>query len=198
MDHDRRPSIGKQRVRLAARAQYHVSIRHSRLRRAVLLDGEVRHVTGVVSLWVLETVLLARGIEMRPSRFEVGRIALGILMEMHCVLARWQFLERELYFDTGSLGDDGCRPDVITLRILEFDGFLLDRFGLSESSANAESERCRNGESANYQFVRHNVRVVSRKWRFVRLWAFVKSRGETDHLIHKWVAPEIEASSNSM
>ncbi len=198
VDHDGRPSIGKQRVLLAARAQHHVSILHSRLRRAILLDGEIRHVPGMMALRVLKTMLLARGIEVRPSRFEVGRIALGILMEMHCVLAWWQVLERELYFDACSLGNDGCSPDIITLRVFEFDDLLLDSFRLGESGAHAESERCRNGESTNYQFAHHNVRVVSRKWRFVRSLVVREKVVAKPPDIHRRVVPEIEASSNSM
>ena len=99
------PPLANREYGSAARVKHNVVILHGRFRRAVFLDGDVRQVAGVMALGVLKTMLPAGGIEVGPGRFEVGRIALGILMEVHRVLAGRQVVERQLYFHTNSVGD---------------------------------------------------------------------------------------------
>ena len=84
------------------------------------VDGEVSHVTGVMTLGVIESVFFAVGIEVRTGGFEVGAIALGILMEVDGVFARRKAVEMKLKRDTGSLRRENDRAYGFTLRVFEF------------------------------------------------------------------------------
>ena len=72
---------------MAVGAQVHVFVLYGGRRFAHWVHGEVRHIPGMMSFRVLKPVLLPIRIEMRARRFEVWRIALGILMNMNRVLA---------------------------------------------------------------------------------------------------------------
>ena len=104
-------------------AEHDVLILHRRLRGAVRFDREIRHVAGVVAIGVIEPVLLAGGIEVPAGRLEVGRIAHGVLVEVHRMFAGRQVLERQLHFHALSLGDNGCGPDAVTFSILQAQRF---------------------------------------------------------------------------
>ena len=60
------------------------------------VDGEVQHVAGVMAFGILESVLLAVGVEVRARGFEVGGIALGVLVEVDAVFAGREIVELEL------------------------------------------------------------------------------------------------------
>jgi hypothetical protein len=70
---------------------------------ALSIDHEVAHIPGVVAFWIIESVLLAFGIEMRTGGLEVWRIALGILVEVDGVLAGRQIMKIEFEADARPL-----------------------------------------------------------------------------------------------
>ncbi len=82
--------------RVGAVAEGHVFVFHGGIGFALHIDCEVQHVAGVVAFGVIEPVLFAVGIEMRPGGLEVGRIALRILMEVNGVLAGRQVVKMKL------------------------------------------------------------------------------------------------------
>ena len=67
---------------------------------AVRVNGQVQHIAGVMAFRTLQSVLLAFGIEMWTSGFEIGSITLWVLVNMDAVLTRWKIVKLELEGDT--------------------------------------------------------------------------------------------------
>ena len=86
--------------RVGAVAESYVFVIEFRGSFAFGVDGEVQHVAGVMAFGILQAVLLGVGIEMRAGGFEVGGIALGILMKVDSVLAGWEAVQAKLESDT--------------------------------------------------------------------------------------------------
>src|ERR1700692_4328964 len=93
---------------------------------AIGFDGEVPHVAGVVAGGIVETVLLALGIEVSTGGFEVGAFAFGNLMEVNGVLSGGEIVEFELERDARSLIPEDDVTDIFALSVFEFD-FSLGR-----------------------------------------------------------------------
>jgi hypothetical protein len=100
MDDDRRPPVSEDGVR-GSGVEGHILVHEGRLNRAVGTHGQIlRHVAVVVAFRVFVAVLLAGGIEVSSGALEVGRIALGVLVDVDSVFARRQVLEGDLELDT--------------------------------------------------------------------------------------------------
>jgi len=56
-----------------------------------------------VPFWTVQPMLLARRIEMRSGGFEIRRIALGSLMKVDGMLARWKINEIQFQNDARAL-----------------------------------------------------------------------------------------------
>ncbi len=70
---------------------------------------------------------------MAARRLEVGRIALGVLMEVQRVFSGRQIPHVELDFYSLARRLDGGGADAVALGVLEFDSLLLDGLvGLGE------------------------------------------------------------------
>src|SRR5271157_3182986 len=102
----------------------------------------------MVAAGIVQSVRLAGGIKMATRGLEVGRIALGILMEMHSVFARRQVFKRQLHLHPLPLGDNGGGPDASTFCVLQFDRLLVDRLRLRKPCGSIKSEGCSNCERA--------------------------------------------------
>ena len=79
------------------------------------VNQEVLHVAGVMAFGIVESVLLVFGIEMRPGRFEVGSLALWVLMEVNGVLARREITKVKLESDPSAVfrqDDSAYRPTI--------------------------------------------------------------------------------------
>ena len=98
VDDDRGAAVAEERVGVVAES--YVFVLQFAIGFAFGVDGEVRHVAGVVAFGILQAVLFAVGIEMRAGGFEVGGIALGILMEVDGVLAGRKTVKMKLEADT--------------------------------------------------------------------------------------------------
>ena len=86
------------------------------------ISGKLPYViAGVVPFRIFQAVLLVFGIEVRAGRFEVGGLALGVLMKVDGVLTGRQIMKSKLEADAGSLLPQGDRPDGFALSVLEFD-----------------------------------------------------------------------------
>jgi hypothetical protein len=70
---------------------------------------------------VLQAVLLGVGIEMRARGFEVGSIALGVLMEVDGVLTGRKIVKVKLETDSGSLLPEHDGAYVLALGVLDCD-----------------------------------------------------------------------------
>src|ERR1700722_3241766 len=88
---------------------------------ALSADSEVFHITGVVTVAIIETVLLAIGIEVSTGGFEVGAFALRDLMKVDGVFSGREIVEFELERDARSLIPQDDITDVFALSIFEFD-----------------------------------------------------------------------------
>jgi len=120
VDDDGGASVAEERV--GAVAEGYVAILESdSVGLALDTDGEVSHVAGVVAFGIIESVLLALRIEMRTGGFEIGRIALGVLMEVDGVLAGRQVVEMEFEFNARSVIPEDHPADALALGVLEFD-----------------------------------------------------------------------------
>ena len=97
MNHNRCASVAEDGV--LAFAQRDIRISDAGLRLAIVVNDEILHVAGVRSFRIVEPVLFAVWIEMRAGRLEVGRIALGILMNMNSVLTGGHIVQVELDLD---------------------------------------------------------------------------------------------------
>jgi len=98
VDHDRRAAVAKERV--GAVTEGYIFVFHGGIGFAFHVDSEVQHVAGVVAFGVLESVLLAFGIEMRARGLEVWPIALWILMKVDGMLARGEIVQVKLEGNT--------------------------------------------------------------------------------------------------
>jgi len=61
--------------------------------------GEVGVIAGVVTFRILQSMFLAIGIEVASRGFEVGGLALCILMKMDGMFAGWKILEIDFHPD---------------------------------------------------------------------------------------------------
>jgi hypothetical protein len=150
MDHQRRASVGEQRVRVGRGAKRDIIVGDLRLRLAVRSDRDVQHVAGVVALRILEAVLPGLRIEVAACRLEVWRIALRVLVEVNAMLAGRQAVEVELDLDSAADGLDFGGADAVSLSILEFD---FDAFGGSRGRSGRQQS---NGEGDSEQFGFHS------------------------------------------
>ena len=94
MDDDRSASVAEQRM--GAFAKSHFFILELGIGLALSIDGKVLHIAGVVAIGIVESVLLALGIEMPSGGLEVGAIALGRLMKVDGVLAGREIVKMKL------------------------------------------------------------------------------------------------------
>ena len=94
MDHQRGAAVAEQRM--GAVTESHLFILELGIGLALSIDGKVLHIPGVVAIGIVESVLLALGIEMPAGGLEVGAIALGRLMKVDSVLARRKIVKLEL------------------------------------------------------------------------------------------------------
>ena len=69
----------------------------------------------------LQSVLLALGVEVWTCGFEIGSIALGVLVDVDTVIAGREVVEVELEADARSFRRHDDRAYGFTLRVLEFD-----------------------------------------------------------------------------
>src|SRR5215467_4501332 len=88
---DSRSAIAEKRMAISGKV--YILVGESDLRLTVGTNGEVGHVTGMVTLGILKAVLLPVWIEMWTCRCEVRCLALGVLMEVYRVLAWRQIFE---------------------------------------------------------------------------------------------------------
>src|SRR6516165_2865165 len=100
MDHQGRSAVGEQGV--IAIAQIYQRSLECVLRRAVTLDREVRHVTRMRPLWVLQPMVLLVRIEMWAGRRERWPLTLGRLVNVRGMLAGRQVLEVERNRNAGT------------------------------------------------------------------------------------------------
>ncbi len=113
---------------------------------AIGADGEVFHIAGVVALGIIETVLLAVGIEVPAGGFEVGAFALGNLMEVDGMFSGGEIVESELQGDARSLIPQDDITDVFALSVFEFD-FSLGRAPGWEGSQREEQGEGERGKA---------------------------------------------------
>lgn len=95
---DRGSAIAEKRMTVAAKI--HILTKQFHRRLALRINREVVHVAGVMPIRILQPVLLAIRIKVRPCRFEVRSLALGHRMKMDCVLPRSHVVKRELHVYT--------------------------------------------------------------------------------------------------
>jgi len=101
VDHDGGATVAEKRIHSVAES--HVVILERKPGFSFGIDREVPHVAGVVPFWTVQPMLLARRIEMRSGGFEIRRIALGSLMKVDGMLARWKINEIQFQNDARAL-----------------------------------------------------------------------------------------------
>jgi hypothetical protein len=138
VDDDRSAAVAEKRV--SAFAESYVFVFHFQIGFAFGVYGEVVHVAGVMAFGILQAVLLGFGIEMRASRFEVGNIALGVLMKVDGVLARRKIMKAQLESDTRPLRPKADRANGFALGVLEFD------FGLGGAGESGDGQNRGKGD----------------------------------------------------
>ncbi len=97
VDDDRGTAVAEKRMRSVAES--YIFVFHRRIGLPFYVDDKIEHIAGVMAFGVVESMLLVFGIEMRAGGFEVGRIALGILMKVDGVLAGRQIVEMQFEAD---------------------------------------------------------------------------------------------------
>jgi len=93
MNDNRRSAIAEERVASRAVSQADIVVRQFFGRLAGFVDAEVHHVASVVPFGILQTVLFPIGIEVWACGLEVRAVALGVLMKVDGVPARWQIMQ---------------------------------------------------------------------------------------------------------
>jgi hypothetical protein len=125
VNHQGRSAVAERGV--AVRAQIHAFVHDHQIRFPLGIHGEIVHVTGVGTVGILEAVLLAVGVEMGASRFEIRRFALGILVDVNGVFAGWQVLQVQLDLDAFTSGLERRCPYTFAFGVLKNDAILLAR-----------------------------------------------------------------------
>ncbi len=121
MNHQRSSAIAKKRVAAGSISKDDIVVSHFQLGVAFCAHSKVRHVAGVVSVGIFETMLLPIRIEVRACGFEVGAIALGGLMKMDCVRPRRQTTQVEVEFHAASAFLQRNRANTVALGIFHLD-----------------------------------------------------------------------------
>lgn len=93
VNNDGSASIAEERMAVAA--EIHVLIEQIDRCFALGVDREIVHVAGMMPVGILQPMLLAVGIKVRPGRFEVWPLALGDRMKMNCMLPGRHVIERK-------------------------------------------------------------------------------------------------------
>src|SRR5579863_10231088 len=93
----------------------HVFVDETAMGLAISVDGEVLHVTSVMTFRILESMLLVVGIEMRACRLEVGRIALRVLVNVNSMHAGRQIVQVDLEAGSSFVIPDQDRADRFAL-----------------------------------------------------------------------------------
>ena len=96
VDYKRGASVTEERMAVAAEVDIFVLALEMRF--AIGGYGKVWTVSGVVAFRILQAMLLVVGIEMASCGFEVGGVALRVLMEVDGMFAGRQVLEVDLHF----------------------------------------------------------------------------------------------------
>ena len=138
MDYDRGASVAEKRV--GAVFESDIIVFETDGRFAIGAHGEVFHVASVVAVGIIETVLLAIGIEMSAGRFEVGALALGDLMEVDGMLSWGEIVEMKFESDSRSLIPEDNVADDFTLSIFEFHVSLGRAAGWEGNQREGQSE----------------------------------------------------------
>ena len=118
MDDQRCAAIAEDRV-TAVILPIHIFRKDLRLRHAIRAHGNVLYVAGMVTFRILKAVLLAFGIEMRASGFEIWRIAFCVLVNVDCVFSRRQIMQVELDYHPLTLVQES-RPNALAIGIFQF------------------------------------------------------------------------------
>jgi hypothetical protein len=118
VDYNRRTSVTDEGVRTIFERCLFVF--YSSTGFAIGPDREIRHVAGVVALWIIEPVLLILRIEMPTGRFEVGAFALGRLVKMDSVHSGCKVMQAELEGNTRALIPNRYATDIFALSIFKF------------------------------------------------------------------------------
>ena len=92
--------------RVAVISESYIRVQHFQLGTPIGLHDEIVHITGVMAFRILQAVLLSLRIEMRAGRFEIGRIALCLAVEVQSVLPWRQVMKVEFHEYPGQLS---CR-----------------------------------------------------------------------------------------
>lgn len=95
-----------------------IRVRHRCLGRSVRSHREILHIASMSAVRVLQSVLLAIGIEVPASRLEIGRITFRVLMDVNGVLARRQTFQIELDLDPLVGWLNGGHSDALSLSVL--------------------------------------------------------------------------------
>jgi len=101
--------------------QIDILIHDFRLGASVGFDQEILHIAGMWAIRILQAMLFVIRIEMGSCGLEVGRLALGVLMNMYGVLAGRKMLEIETDFDSGASTSYRSFPNAPALGVFEFD-----------------------------------------------------------------------------
>lgn len=97
VDDDGGAAVAEDRVGTVAESD--VFVLQAQVGFATRIDGEVLHVAGMVAFGIIQSVLLGFGIEMRTGGFEIGGIALGVLMKVDGMLAEGKIVKVKLEAD---------------------------------------------------------------------------------------------------
>src|SRR5258707_13555215 len=140
MNHNRRAAVAE--ARAFVRARGHVWRDGAGVSRAVR-GNDQRKVRDIASGRTHGHAIMpaARAAKMRTSRFKVGRLALGHLMNVNGVLPWWKILDVDADFDALGCGRQSCSANVLALHVLEvhYDGLC----GLRVTVLRKNHTRCR-------------------------------------------------------
>lgn len=118
MNHKRGAAVGVNGI--GAVGQGDVRVGNGCFRLSIGCDGEVLHIAGVRAIGILQSVVLANGIKVTASGFEVGRFATGLLVNVNGVLAWGQIHQIQLDFDARAGFRDGGGADGSAFRVFQF------------------------------------------------------------------------------
>lgn len=139
MDHESSSTVTEDGMRVVAPGD--VLIFALEVGFAVGCDAEIGPVPCVMTFGILEAMLLAIGIEVWSCGFEIGRLALGILMEVDGMLSGRKVLNADFHANTWSGVPKNGGTNDLALRVLELNQDLGGTGGGQRDDEECEGEK---------------------------------------------------------
>ena len=123
VNHDCGPAVAEQRM--AVVAEIHILVLNGELGRSAFRDGEIRHVAGVVTFRILQSMLFVIRVKVWPGRLEVRHVTFRVLVNMDSMFPGRKISKIQPDLHALFCRYQLCCSDALAIRILQMDNFFV-------------------------------------------------------------------------